>query len=441
MRPCPCRSSWDQHRSHQGRCGDDPLLTDPPPTALEEHPGAARAPGAAPGGDARRLRRALPSAGRAARGHPGRRPPPLRRAVGQPGARGPDDHRASRAGSTTATGRSSRCRARPRWSSPTTSRSPTRRPRRPRSSPLVGVPVRQADRPALGAQRLRRRQRGARPRGGPPGRVACSSPGIVVQSSSVRTYPNGPIATSVIGGTNATGAGSAGLEYEYQSMLAGQSGVTRAFVSRRGVNLPSSHTTVISRGPARGRPRAHDRHATAVRHRARSGAPARPRRRRDGRGDRHGRQDRRDPGRRVAGQHHDQRRGARADARVGPARRRARGRADHQQPRVHPGLRAGLRLQGRDLLGRPAGRPRSRRRPCSRSPNSVERRRALLPRRRAPRARAPHRDADPRATRRTSAPTRSPAASARPGCSPRSSDSASARRRRSTSPARPPGCS
>ena len=70
-------------------------------------------------------------------------------------------------------------------------------------------------------------------------------PGIVVQDSSVRAYPNGPIATSLIGGTNAAGAGSAGLEYEYQSMLAGQTGVTRAFVSASGVNLPSSYSTVI----------------------------------------------------------------------------------------------------------------------------------------------------------------------------------------------------
>jgi len=70
-------------------------------------------------------------------------------------------------------------------------------------------------------------------------------PGIVVQDSSVRTYPNGPIATSLLGGTNAAGAGSAGLEYEYQQMLAGQTGITRAFVSSSGVNLPSSYSTVI----------------------------------------------------------------------------------------------------------------------------------------------------------------------------------------------------
>ena len=72
-------------------------------------------------------------------------------------------------------------------------------------------------------------------------------PGIVVQSSSVRTYPNGPIATSLLGGTNAEGKGSVGLEYKYQDLLAGQTGVTRAFVSSSGVNLPGSHSTVITK--------------------------------------------------------------------------------------------------------------------------------------------------------------------------------------------------
>jgi len=74
---------------------------------------------------------------------------------------------------------------------------------------------------------------------------ALAFPGIVVQSSSVRTYPNGPIATSLLGGTNAAGAGSAGLESKYQTMLAGQTGTTREYVSTSGVNLPSSLSTVL----------------------------------------------------------------------------------------------------------------------------------------------------------------------------------------------------
>jgi cell division protein FtsI (penicillin-binding protein 3) len=70
-------------------------------------------------------------------------------------------------------------------------------------------------------------------------------PGITVQNSSVRTYPNGPLATSVIGGTNGAGVGSAGLEYQYQKLLAGSTGITREFVSSSGVSLPSSFSTVI----------------------------------------------------------------------------------------------------------------------------------------------------------------------------------------------------
>ncbi len=72
-------------------------------------------------------------------------------------------------------------------------------------------------------------------------------PGIVVQDSSVRTYPNGALATSVLGGTNAAGAGSAGLEYQYQKALAGSTGITREFESASGVSLPSSFSTVIKK--------------------------------------------------------------------------------------------------------------------------------------------------------------------------------------------------
>lgn len=75
--------------------------------------------------------------------------------------------------------------------------------------------------------------------------AAMMFPGIVVQNSSVRTYPDGTLATSLLGGVNASGAGSAGLEYEYNKILAGQTGITRAFVSSAGVNLPASSTTVI----------------------------------------------------------------------------------------------------------------------------------------------------------------------------------------------------
>ncbi|HUY16139.1 MAG TPA: penicillin-binding protein 2 [Acidimicrobiales bacterium] len=72
-------------------------------------------------------------------------------------------------------------------------------------------------------------------------------PGIVVQDSSVRTYPDGTLGTSLLGGVNAAGMGSTGIEYAFQNLLAGQTGVTREFVSASGVNLPASHSTVIKK--------------------------------------------------------------------------------------------------------------------------------------------------------------------------------------------------
>ena len=42
--------------------------------------------------------------------------------------------------------------------------------------------------------------------------AALSFPGVVVENSSVRTYPDGTLATSLLGGVNASGAGSTGLE-------------------------------------------------------------------------------------------------------------------------------------------------------------------------------------------------------------------------------------
>ncbi len=72
-------------------------------------------------------------------------------------------------------------------------------------------------------------------------------PGIVVEDSSVRAYPDPTLATAVIGGVNASGAGTAGLEYKYQSLLAGQTGITREFMSASGVALPATTATVIKR--------------------------------------------------------------------------------------------------------------------------------------------------------------------------------------------------
>ena len=70
-------------------------------------------------------------------------------------------------------------------------------------------------------------------------------PGVVVQNSSMRSYPDGTLAQSLLGRTNAAGIGSTGLEYQYQSNLAGRTGITREFVSSSGVALPSTYSKVI----------------------------------------------------------------------------------------------------------------------------------------------------------------------------------------------------
>jgi len=72
-------------------------------------------------------------------------------------------------------------------------------------------------------------------------------PGIVVQNSSVRTYPDGTLATSLLGTVNSSGSGTAGLEYEYQKLLAGQTGITREYASASGVALPASTATVVKK--------------------------------------------------------------------------------------------------------------------------------------------------------------------------------------------------
>jgi cell division protein FtsI (penicillin-binding protein 3) len=72
-------------------------------------------------------------------------------------------------------------------------------------------------------------------------------PGITLFDSSQRATPDGSLAESVLGSTFASGAGSAGLEYQYQRLLAGQSGEEQLFESPYGVSLPTSHVTVLQR--------------------------------------------------------------------------------------------------------------------------------------------------------------------------------------------------
>jgi len=65
-------------------------------------------------------------------------------------------------------------------------------------------------------------------------------PGITMISSSVREYPNGSLAGPVVGSVHATGSGAAGLEYQYNKMLAGQAGSEMLLESPGGVVLPGT---------------------------------------------------------------------------------------------------------------------------------------------------------------------------------------------------------
>lgn len=74
-------------------------------------------------------------------------------------------------------------------------------------------------------------------------------PGITLVDSSLREVPNGNLASAVLGSVNAAGKGSSGLEYEYNSLLAGKPGHESILESPFGVPLPQ--TPVVNRSIAR----------------------------------------------------------------------------------------------------------------------------------------------------------------------------------------------
>lgn len=73
-------------------------------------------------------------------------------------------------------------------------------------------------------------------------------PGITVQPSSARHYPDGSLASSVIGVVHANGSGAAGLEYQYEHQLAGQSGEQIQLVGAAGEQIPGG---TVKNNPAR----------------------------------------------------------------------------------------------------------------------------------------------------------------------------------------------
>ncbi len=71
-------------------------------------------------------------------------------------------------------------------------------------------------------------------------------PGISIIDSSERSDPDGSLAETVLGGTN-VGPGAAGLECQFQSLLAGQDGEERVFESPSGVTLPNAQAVIVHR--------------------------------------------------------------------------------------------------------------------------------------------------------------------------------------------------
>jgi cell division protein FtsI (penicillin-binding protein 3) len=77
-----------------------------------------------------------------------------------------------------------------------------------------------------------------------------SLPGLVIEQSTDRSSPNGMLARSLLGYINASGQGSAGLETQYESLLAGQAGEAEGLTNQSGLALPGSSTRVIKKAKA-----------------------------------------------------------------------------------------------------------------------------------------------------------------------------------------------
>jgi cell division protein FtsI (penicillin-binding protein 3) len=71
---------------------------------------------------------------------------------------------------------------------------------------------------------------------------ALTLPGITVQPTTERLDPAGSLAAPLIGTVGAEGSGQSGLEYKYNSLLAGKTGVAHEEISPDGVPLPGKTT-------------------------------------------------------------------------------------------------------------------------------------------------------------------------------------------------------
>jgi cell division protein FtsI (penicillin-binding protein 3) len=82
--------------------------------------------------------------------------------------------------------------------------------------------------------------------------AADSFPGITVVADSKRVVPNGNLASPVLGVVNWSGRGAAGLEYAFNTALAGRAGAETLLESPAGVALPQNPVTRTATEPGTG---------------------------------------------------------------------------------------------------------------------------------------------------------------------------------------------
>jgi cell division protein FtsI (penicillin-binding protein 3) len=79
--------------------------------------------------------------------------------------------------------------------------------------------------------------------------LALKVPGITTPDTTRRIYPDGSLASNVVGFVNASGQGAGGLELSYQKALAGHNGTSTFQVGANGDPIPDGRTTVDSAVP------------------------------------------------------------------------------------------------------------------------------------------------------------------------------------------------
>jgi cell division protein FtsI (penicillin-binding protein 3) len=79
--------------------------------------------------------------------------------------------------------------------------------------------------------------------------LALKLPGITVQDTSQRIYPDGSLAANVVGFLSADGKGGGGLESSYQQVLAGRNGTSSFQVGADGQAIPDGSTATTAAEP------------------------------------------------------------------------------------------------------------------------------------------------------------------------------------------------